>query len=1053
MATPAELNALYLAYFGRPADPAGLAWYAGQPVADVLAAFAGSAESLALYGSSFGPVTVNTIYNNLFNRNASPAEAAAWTAIITAPGGSGPAGAAYLILQNAANDDRVALDHKLAVAAAFTAALDTPAEIAGYRGPGAAQAASAFLKTVDATDASLDAARSQLDTQVAASVSAGAPPPAPAPAPTPAPAPPAPPPPPPPPPPIPLTLGTDTLTGTTGNDTFSADLLPDTNNVLQESLQAGDSIDGGGGNDTLEVTLKGGTIVTPTLNNVGTVVLRGVASGGVLSLASANGTTQATIAGGSAAAAFMHLGGITGIAVGNQTVNASFGGITSPTLAVGLTNVGSAGTPITVALDFGGGSQATTLNLTASNAYAQLTNGSTSVATSVSVAASGTNQLTLTEGATTATSLTITGSGSVDLRGTTLAAVQTLSAGSAGGAIAVNLGTAATAVATGAGNDTINLGSLTSASVIDGGAGDDTVSAALTAGGTVTPSLSRVEHLVLRSTAAGATMSLASSTGLTSVAFANSTASGTVTGMGTVGGIAVSNQSAAASFGDITANALDIALTSVGVGSTLVLDLGSGTPSAATTLRITASNAVAEVKNGSSSVATAISVAATGTNTLQLTDGATTATSLTVTGSGSVAFSGSLSALRTLDAAQATGAITIGLVAGVTAATTGAGNDTVTVFGSLGATASVDLGDGDDTLTLAAAPAAGVALRGGAGTDTLKLTGSIYAALQGFGSADRAKIAGFEALQISGAVAAGSYDASFADASSFQFSSNTFSSFGTRTFNNVASGASFDFQDLSGSAFDLAFNLRNAATSTSDALTLGYYNAANTNRTMTVVAADVESVTFRSSGADATKSITLNLADAALRSLTVTGSSAAGFTAKADMVSLATVDASASTGKLTLRTVNASSITSTGTANADSIGLGGHDTASGHGGNDEFVLQYASTSGALFSTITDFNGGDTLRFGTLVGTETFDTTAVTATGTVLRDWLNAAAAGDGSQNGAVRWFQLGTDTYVVQDHSAAGTFVDGTDTVVKLTGLLALGSATFTSGTGALLMP
>ena len=41
------------------------------------------------------------------------------------------------------------------------------------------------------------------------------------------------------------------------------------------------------------------------------------------------------------------------------------------------------------------------------------------------------------------------------------------------------------------------------------------------------------------------------------------------------------------------------------------------------------------------------------------------------------------------------------------------------------------------------------------------------------------------------------------------------------------------------------------------------------------------------------------------------------------------------------------------------------------------------------------------------------------------------------------WFQFGGDTYVVTDVSTATSFVNGTDMVVKLTGLVDLSTATF----------
>ncbi len=185
-----ELIELYLAYFGRPPDAAGLAYYTSNPafsLQTVSADFSTSAESIALYGSASGSAPINAIYQNLFNRDAEPDALSYWSAEITS-GRLTAASAALAILQGAQNSDRTAVQNKVAVATAFVVQLDTPAEIAGYSGAAAAASARAFLKTVDATAASLFAANSALLHQVGLATNPPAPAPAPS-APAPAPAP------------------------------------------------------------------------------------------------------------------------------------------------------------------------------------------------------------------------------------------------------------------------------------------------------------------------------------------------------------------------------------------------------------------------------------------------------------------------------------------------------------------------------------------------------------------------------------------------------------------------------------------------------------------------------------------------------------------------------------------------------------------------------------------------------------------------------------------------------------------------------------------------
>ena len=59
-----DIQKLYIAYFGRPADPAGLSYHAAQGVDQVTIArtFSDSAESRALYGNKTASELVSAIY-------------------------------------------------------------------------------------------------------------------------------------------------------------------------------------------------------------------------------------------------------------------------------------------------------------------------------------------------------------------------------------------------------------------------------------------------------------------------------------------------------------------------------------------------------------------------------------------------------------------------------------------------------------------------------------------------------------------------------------------------------------------------------------------------------------------------------------------------------------------------------------------------------------------------------------------------------------------------------------------------------------------------------
>ena len=75
------------------------------------------------------------------------------------------------------------------------------------------------------------------------------------------------------------------------------------------------------------------------------------------------------------------------------------------------------------------------------------------------------------------------------------------------------------------------------------------------------------------------------------------------------------------------------------------------------------------------------------------------------------------------------------------------------------------------------------------------------------------------------------------------------------------------------------------------------------------------------------------------------------------------------------------------------------------------------------------------------GAASFVAAPISLAGTaVFQDYLDAAAAAGGA--GAVSWFQFNGDTYAVNDQGASAVYENGTDEVVKLTGLVDLSKAT-----------
>jgi len=133
------------------------------------------------------------------------------------------------------------------------------------------------------------------------------------------------------------------------------------------------------------------------------------------------------------------------------------------------------------------------------------------------------------------------------------------------------------------------------------------------------------------------------------------------------------------------------------------------------------------------------------------------------------------------------------------------------------------------------------------------------------------------------------------------------------------------------------------------------------------------------------------------------------------------------------------------------IGGAGNDILTGGEGDDTFDMSTVATSGVSYDVITDLMAGDRIDFGTAISNADADATAagdqlggeltgIDASVAVFQDYLDAAANGNATD--AVSWFQYQSNTYVVQDLGTGATFENGTDNVVKITGLVDLNDAT-----------
>lgn len=183
----AAIQKLYVAYFNRPADPDGLAFWegvvtnAGGDTTAVAAAFAATAEYDAEYGGKTNTAVVTQVYQNLFGRAPDAAGLAFWVNaldndLMTIDLAVTTIAAGAVNADGTPNADGDIFANKVTAASAFTAAVDTPAEKAGYAGEDALAAAKAFISGIE-TDAQLEAAiaPAALAASVAAVVAAGTP--------------------------------------------------------------------------------------------------------------------------------------------------------------------------------------------------------------------------------------------------------------------------------------------------------------------------------------------------------------------------------------------------------------------------------------------------------------------------------------------------------------------------------------------------------------------------------------------------------------------------------------------------------------------------------------------------------------------------------------------------------------------------------------------------------------------------------------------------------------------------------------------------------------
>lgn len=148
-----QVEQLYVAYFSRPADPAGLQYWANVLSTNpngyqaISASFAASQEYKATFAGMDNNGVVSTVYEHLFGHAPDSAGAAYWVNLLN-QNAITIDNVVTQVAGGAQGTDAFAYNAKVAVAAAFTSHIDTAAEQAAYSGSAANQIAINYVEAV-----------------------------------------------------------------------------------------------------------------------------------------------------------------------------------------------------------------------------------------------------------------------------------------------------------------------------------------------------------------------------------------------------------------------------------------------------------------------------------------------------------------------------------------------------------------------------------------------------------------------------------------------------------------------------------------------------------------------------------------------------------------------------------------------------------------------------------------------------------------------------------------------------------------------------------------
>lgn len=182
MATSLQIQQLYLAYLGRPPEPAALAYYAGMTLPQVQAALNASPEAQLIYNRSNGQADaamVATAYAHLFGRVPLNAEAQFWVGVGRSQGLSQSA-LATAIAGAAQGSDSAVEANRMAYVQQWADTFSAMARTVNVDVAAAAALAQQQIANISAAPATLAAATSFTTTTLTPPATAATPAPAPA---------------------------------------------------------------------------------------------------------------------------------------------------------------------------------------------------------------------------------------------------------------------------------------------------------------------------------------------------------------------------------------------------------------------------------------------------------------------------------------------------------------------------------------------------------------------------------------------------------------------------------------------------------------------------------------------------------------------------------------------------------------------------------------------------------------------------------------------------------------------------------------------------------